>query len=185
MTVCWGTTGGGGGTAAICAVGVAIDALASVSPAAFFAFSSSSCMALTSDLRMRNERPTPRAASGSFLAPKSRMNTARMIIQCHHDNPPENMLCLPGPERLTGADCAATSSIVCSAPPGLLMGPAPPFGVRIARLPVAAHLDIDNRGPSGIAGHAHMPDTSAGTSDPQELTYRAAANGASTPARSG
>ena len=62
-------------------------------PAAVFAFSSSSCIALTSDLRMRSERPTPRAASGSFFAPKSRMNTARMIIQCHHDNPPM-LMCL-------------------------------------------------------------------------------------------
>ena len=83
---------GGAGVPVICAVGVATDAVASVSPGAFLAFSSSSCIALTSDFRMRSERPRPRAASGSFLAPNSRMNTARMINQCHHDNPP--MLCL-------------------------------------------------------------------------------------------
>jgi len=49
---------------------------------------SSSCIAPTSDLRIRSERPTLRAASGSRLAPNSRMNAAMMINQCHQDRPP-------------------------------------------------------------------------------------------------
>jgi len=53
---------------------------------------SSSCIADTSDLRMRSERPTPRAASGSFFAPNNRMNAPPMINQCHQDSPPMDYL---------------------------------------------------------------------------------------------
>ena len=37
---------------------------------------------------MRNDRPTPRAASGSRLYPKMMTKAAMMIIQCHQDRAP-------------------------------------------------------------------------------------------------
>jgi hypothetical protein len=64
-----GGVGGATGTtglAVVCGAGVGTAAVASVS-AGFVAFSSSTCIAATSDLRIRSDRPTPRAASGSLL----------------------------------------------------------------------------------------------------------------------
>ena len=54
------------GLAVVCGAGMGTAAVASVS-AGFVAFSSSTCIAATSDLRIRSDRPTPRAASGSLL----------------------------------------------------------------------------------------------------------------------
>lgn len=89
---CWSAgavAGGITGAAVISAAGVATVALASVSDgvAGFFA-ASSSCIAETSDLRIRSERPRPRAASGSLLAPKISTNAAMINSQCHQDNEP-------------------------------------------------------------------------------------------------
>ena len=44
-------------------------------------------MADTSDLRIRIERPSPRAASGNFFAPKIRKKAAAISTMCHHCNP--------------------------------------------------------------------------------------------------
>src|ERR1700722_7665936 len=41
------------------------------------------CISRISDLKMRMDLPSERAASGSFLAPKSRITTTARIAQCH------------------------------------------------------------------------------------------------------
>src|SRR6476620_1166686 len=48
----------------------------------------SDCISLISDLKIRIDLPRERAASGSFLEPKSRTSTAMTIIQCHGCRPP-------------------------------------------------------------------------------------------------
>ena len=63
---------------------------------------SSSFMAATSDFSIRSDRPTPRAASGSFLAPSNRMNAAAMISQCHQDILPMSFLLESEPARRWG-----------------------------------------------------------------------------------
>ncbi|SKU96072.1 Uncharacterised protein [Mycobacteroides abscessus subsp. abscessus] len=54
---------------------------------AFAAFPSF-CSSLTSDLKIRNDLPSERARSGSFLAPKSSANTTITITQCMGCRPP-------------------------------------------------------------------------------------------------
>src|SRR4030088_2974125 len=48
----------------------------------------SDCISLISDLKIRIDLPSDRAASGSFLAPKSSTNTAITINQCQGCRPP-------------------------------------------------------------------------------------------------
>ena len=48
----------------------------------------SACISLISDLKIRIDLPSERAASGSFLAPKSSTNTAMTINQCQGCRPP-------------------------------------------------------------------------------------------------
>ena len=48
----------------------------------------SACISLISDLKIRIDLPSERAASGSFLAPKSSTNTAMTISQCQGCRPP-------------------------------------------------------------------------------------------------
>ncbi|CFS60430.1 Uncharacterised protein [Mycobacterium tuberculosis] len=54
-------------------MGVSIDA------SALFSF----CSSRTSDLKIRNDLPNERAASGSFLAPNNTITTTARIAQCH------------------------------------------------------------------------------------------------------
>src|SRR4029077_21243610 len=51
----------------------------------------SDCISLISDLKIRIDLPSDRAASGSFLAPKSSTNTAMTIIQCQGCRPPNSV----------------------------------------------------------------------------------------------
>src|SRR3954453_4510632 len=48
----------------------------------------SDCISLISDLNIRIDLPSERAASGSFLAPKSSTNPAITINQCQGCRPP-------------------------------------------------------------------------------------------------
>src|SRR6478752_669755 len=64
---------------------------------------SSSVIAATSDFSIRSDRPTPRAASGSFFAPNSRMNAPAMISQCHQDILPMFLFSLMSARSADGA----------------------------------------------------------------------------------
>ncbi len=79
----------------------------------------SSCRAPTSLFRIRNERPTLRAASGSLFAPNNRTNADPMITQCHHDIPPvispspslQQPTCTSMPDRRPVCRCTGSARI--------------------------------------------------------------------------
>ena len=83
--IAWGYVVDRVGERLVLALGSALTAAAAFAAASAVAgasLSSSFCISLTSLLKMRNERPSPRAASGSFLEPNRMMTTTATMAQC-------------------------------------------------------------------------------------------------------
>ena len=75
-----------------------------------------------SDLKIRNDRPTPRAASGSRLAPNNAANTTTTISQCVGLKPPTRrylllLLSTPGAAPLMRVPSPCCIQVFAATPP--------------------------------------------------------------------